>query len=167
MNITSSVGYIICYVRWAEGYIPWHVELFRCHVHGYILLRNLQIQCVPPPPIPHNELARWFAANWKQSVFIYSSSGTPSASTHSERPADQLQRPYHRRLWLALPVGLTWYGVQALAAFGSVATIWLIKAHDLFGMRGVVRPYCWSHDQLGCHGQGTIRTAPRYLTLPR
>ena len=52
MNITSSVGYIICYVRWAEGYIPWHVELFRCHVHGYILLRNLQIQCVPPLPFP-------------------------------------------------------------------------------------------------------------------
>ena len=41
MNISSFDGYIISYImlplaNLPEGYILWHVELFRCHVNGHI-----------------------------------------------------------------------------------------------------------------------------------
>ena len=101
MNITSFDGYITSYVKWPEDHILWHVELFHCHVNGYIpcyVTLKSSASCATPQHT-HNPLACWFAANWMQSVFIYSMSGRPRASTPSERPAGQWQRPCHHRLW--------------------------------------------------------------------
>ena len=43
MNISSFDGYIISHVKWLEGYIPWHVERFCCHVNasGYFRLGGI------------------------------------------------------------------------------------------------------------------------------
>ena len=56
MNISSFDGYIISYImlplaNLPEGYILWHVELFRCHVNGYIpCYATLKSSATPPPP---------------------------------------------------------------------------------------------------------------------
>ena len=59
MNITSFEGYITSYVKWPEGYIPWHVELFRSCLSLYT------INCLL------NDLQQIESKN----VFIYSLSG--------------------------------------------------------------------------------------------
>ena len=96
MNITNFDGYITIHVKWPEVYIPWHVELFGCHVNCYI-----PHYILGPPP---NPLACWFAANWKQNVFTYPSSARQTASTISERPAGQWQHPGNGLLLCLLPV---------------------------------------------------------------
>ena len=49
MNIMSFDGYIMSYINWPEGYIPWHSELFHCHVNGYITCYvTLKSSAIPP-----------------------------------------------------------------------------------------------------------------------
>ena len=57
MNIASFDGYITNYVKWPEGYIPWHVELFRCDVDGYIpCYRDVTLKS-SAPPLPQSACA--------------------------------------------------------------------------------------------------------------
>ena len=56
MNITSLDGCIMSYIKLPEGYIPWHLELFHCHVNGYILCYVTLKSNAPPTPHPQIRL---------------------------------------------------------------------------------------------------------------
>ena len=70
MNITSFDSYIICCIKWQEGYIPWHAELFRCRLNSYKPC-YVTLKSSTSPPSPPNPLACWFAANRKQRVHCF------------------------------------------------------------------------------------------------